>query len=317
MKNTSLLGKLWLIGCILLFNPCKIRAQLSEGFETGLPTSYLTGDVCLLSGTWNANKISNSTAGVQTGTYSCKLKAETNANIIAPNISSDGVGTVSFYASVLSGSGSIQVNYSTNGGTSWNDANGSPFALSSTIIKKTATTNSISPNILVQFRRTQGTVLIDDIVISYYTTWSGATDTDWSTTTNWTNGIPTSSYNVTIPTGLSNYPTISSSTTANCYDLTIESGASLTIQSNASNSGSLIVNGTSSGNVTYQRYVTGNKWHLIASPVAGQDIGDLLVTGSNNIVLSESNYSMKDYDENSDSWNTLFTAADDLKGIAV
>ncbi|MCF8348450.1 MAG: PKD domain-containing protein [Bacteroidales bacterium] len=62
-------------------------------------------------------------------------------------------------------------------------------------------------------------------------TWIG-TGTDWNTASNWSdNTVPTSSYNVTIPTSPSgsNYPVIQVGTTAKCNTLTIESGAIITV----------------------------------------------------------------------------------------
>ncbi|MEI8086771.1 MAG: T9SS type A sorting domain-containing protein [Paludibacter sp.] len=58
--------------------------------------------------------------------------------------------------------------------------------------------------------------------------WLGGTDTDWNTASNWcSNAVPTSTTDVTIPTGITNYPVISG--TSSCKALNIVSGASLTI----------------------------------------------------------------------------------------
>jgi len=73
----------------------------------------------------------------------------------------------------------------------------------------------------------------------------------------------------------------------------------MTIASDASTSGSLIVSGTSSGNITYNRYITSassTKWHMIAAPVGGQSINTFATTGSNNIATSGVNYSITPYD---------------------
>jgi PKD repeat protein len=62
-------------------------------------------------------------------------------------------------------------------------------------------------------------------------TWIG-TSTDWNSASNWSdNTVPTSSYNITIPTAPSggNYPVIQIGTTAKCNTLTIESGATITV----------------------------------------------------------------------------------------
>jgi len=124
--------------------------------------------------------------------------------------------------------------------------------------------------------------------------WIGISDNDWSSTSNWNFGLPSSSDDVVIPSGLANYPTIneSPSSPATCNNLIVNSSASLTINpgkaltvsgdftnngtlalaSNANGNGSLIVNGTISGNVTAQRYIGAysagdNGWHLLSSPV--------------------------------------------------
>lgn len=92
-----------------------------------------------------------------------------------------------------------------------------------------------------------------------------ATTTDWATGTNWDDGnVPASGTDVTIPTGASNYPTISAD--ANCNNITIEDGASL------KGAEYLTVNGTA----TMQRSISGwtnntpgaaDGWHLLSSPV--------------------------------------------------
>jgi len=73
---------------------------------------------------------------------------------------------------------------------------------------------------------------IGDIAVGELTTsgtWTGAVSNDWFITGNWSSGsIPTSASNVTIPSALSIYPTISTGT-ATTNNLTIQSGASVTI----------------------------------------------------------------------------------------
>lgn len=98
------------------------------------------------------------------------------------------------------------------------------------------------------------------------------------------------------------------------YGLTVtgnlSNSATMTVKSSSeTSSGSLIVGGTSTGNITYERYMTGSKWHLTASPFVGQDIGDFLTNAANAIVLNGSDYSMMDYSESSDAWNSYFTSA--------
>ena len=57
------------------------------------------------------------------------------------------------------------------------------------------------------------------------TTWSGDTNNDWSTSSNWSNGIPVATSDILIPASLTNYPTASGVVTVN--SVMINSGASL------------------------------------------------------------------------------------------
>jgi hypothetical protein len=138
----------------------------------------------------------------------------------------------------------------------------------------------------------------DDYAVGGY--WMGGTIdhlTDWNTDANWANGsVPTSSTNVNIYSKTHN-PVIS--TSADCKNLSVESGATLSIQeakdltvaedltnsgtftinSSASGTGSLIVNGTATGTVTMERYIAAavwgtwnDGWHFVSSPVANYDI---------------------------------------------
>ena len=82
------------------------------------------------------------------------------------------------------------------------------------------------------------------------------------------------------------------------------------LKSDASNTASLIVNGTSSGNVTVQRYLTGdgNTWHLTGVPVVGQEINGFITAAGNSFATHEGQYGLGVYNEADDSWTT-FTAA--------
>lgn len=113
-------------------------------------------------------------------------------------------------------------------------------------------------------------------------------DTDWANTANWTYGtIPIATDNVHIETGATNDPIIGATTGAVTNNLIVDSGESLTI----TGGGSLIVSGTSSGNVTYNRTLTSKPanadgWHLVSSPVAGEVFDNDYVT--NNSIASGS-----------------------------
>jgi len=69
-------------------------------------------------------------------------------------------------------------------------------------------------------------------------TWTGAVSTDWFIAGNWTGGLPTAVTDVLIPAGAPRYPSIGSGT-ASTLNISLQSGASLTMTG-----GTLNVNGT-------------------------------------------------------------------------
>jgi hypothetical protein len=94
--------------------------------------------------------------------------------------------------------------------------------------------------------------------------WTGVFNNTWGISLNWsTNVVPKINADIIIPNGLTNYPTATSPVTFN--SLTINSGASF------------IPKSTVTGPVTYKRSIETIGWHLIASPVVGETIEDLIV----------------------------------------
>ncbi len=112
-----------------------------------------------------------------------------------------------------------------------------------------------------------------------YIIWTGNTDNDWFTTSNWdTNVLPSSTSDVIIPSNLTNYPT--ANTTINFNTLTIESGATFIPEST--------VNGT----ITHKKNIPDTNWHFITPTVIGETYENIIqnhsfATGTgNNIGLS-------------------------------
>ncbi|PIV97959.1 MAG: hypothetical protein COW43_00695, partial [Flavobacteriaceae bacterium CG17_big_fil_post_rev_8_21_14_2_50_31_13] len=105
--------------------------------------------------------------------------------------------------------------------------------------------NSGSPR-FAAYTGSQRDISIYKIVTS--TTWTGNVDTDWATAGNWSDGVPTVSKNAIIP-DVTNAPIIGASTNAIVFNLSVSEPNGIVINSG----GSLIVNGTSTGNVTYTR----------------------------------------------------------------
>ena len=134
--------------------------------------------------------------------------------------------------------------------------------------------------------------------------WNGLSSTAWATDSNWASGTaPASGDNVFIRDS-SNDPIISTTgvqvtnlTVESSGSLTINAGKDLTVSGNFSNSGtvtlnsssnsysSLIVQGTSTGNIKYSRYVNATDggdrgWDLIGSPVNGLQISSFVTTNT-------------------------------------
>ncbi|MBE0661107.1 MAG: T9SS type A sorting domain-containing protein [Bacteroidales bacterium] len=101
-------------------------------------------------------------------------------------------------------------------------------------------------------------------------TWTGSTSTAWNIAGNWNPvGIPTASDNVTIPSGTTHSPTVSGSTGGVCNNLTVNSGATLSITGTSGSSTVLTVSGTATlnGALSIGGHFLGNTGKLIAGNV--------------------------------------------------
>jgi hypothetical protein len=160
-------------------------------------------------------------------------------------------------------------------------------------------------------------------------TWAGTSSTSWSTASNWSGSLdaPSEYKNVVIATS-SNDPVVSSS--IECKDLTINSGASvniayngeltingdltnnagntgLIIKSTSSGTGSLITEGDINGNVTVERYVDGSsngKYHYLSSPIQS-------ATGAS----LNADYNMYEYQDSLKNWKRIFSGDALVPGI--
>ncbi|WP_298762790.1 BspA family leucine-rich repeat surface protein [uncultured Polaribacter sp.] len=125
--------------------------------------------------------------------------------------------------------------------------------------------------------------------------WNGNSNTDFNTQSNWQDGFDdTCVIDISIPV-TSNDPIIDTSTSVPSNNLTIDSGATLTINGALTvntnlttnngltlNSGSsIIVNGTSTGNLTYKRNLpNGFVYYNTASPVLGETVENFIATNN-------------------------------------
>lgn len=142
----------------------------------------------------------------------------------------------------------------------------------------------------------------------------GATSTvEYSGTDQW---IKAGTYGHLVLSGSGTKSVLSASNITVQGNLTTGGLLSLSSDGDVSNVTSLIVNGTSTGNVTYSRYVTGASpnWHLIASPVSGQSIKSFVQAGGNAIATSGINYGLGQYTENTNAWSMYTTGNIDAAG---
>ena len=112
--------------------------------------------------------------------------------------------------------------------------------------------------------------------------WTGATDTDWNTASNWNVAVPTSVNNAEIPATAPNQPVLTG--TGNCNDLRLNAGAQMTIttgsdlnvngnlilEAGSSGTASLVDNGSLNvtGSTNVEHYYSDNRWHFISSPLS-------------------------------------------------
>ncbi len=95
--------------------------------------------------------------------------------------------------------------------------------------------------------------------------WTGTIDSDWGNANNWNNNeTPGLTTDIIIP-DVANDPVISSTTDANCNNISIKAGAELTIEAG----GTLITEGNiaNSGTISISHSIANDdKWHLISMP---------------------------------------------------
>ncbi len=159
------------------------------------------------------------------------------------------------------------------------------------------------------------------ILVATDNSWTGGKDTEWTDIANWTNGVaPTATKDSNVQVSANN-PVISATTVAAVKKLdvgasaalTIASGGSLTVSGDFTNDGtvslnstaddfsSLIVEGTATGDITYNRYVNayndglGGGWDFVGAP-ADMTIEDFITANGANIQVLGDDYAFAQYD---------------------
>lgn len=108
---------------------------------------------------------------------------------------------------------------------------------------------------------------IDGTFAKTPTVWTGASDNSWSTSGNWSSGVPGTNNRVFIPNA-ANDPTISAAT--DCNSLVLESDATLLGAEN------LTINGTA----TVKRSLSVGKWQYFTPPTTNATANDIEITTS-------------------------------------
>ncbi len=201
---------------------------------------------------------------------------------------------------------------------------------------KIITVGAVTFNRAVKFQFDSGDIEYSSITINNSIFWDGSTDTSWETASNWsTNELPTAAASIIVGDGMPNYPTVNSDasiasiTLSSASSLTVDQTSSLTVSGDLTNNSgtvtlnstadafsSLIVEGTATGDITYNRYVNvyddGNSggWDLVGSPTV-MTVADFIIANGANIEVLGDNYAFAQYNNASGQWERYATALQD------
>ncbi len=168
-----------------------------------------------------------------------------------------------------------------------------------------------------------------------YSRWTGAQSTVWNNPNNWTMGVPTATIDALIPSAPANQPVIDID--AVTRKLTIDAGASLNVNplKSLTTEGRFTINGTfilksdASGNaslinlstisygasseVITQLYLSGSKYHHVASPTVTTDADRF----KSDPYIPYYNPNFYSYNESGSTWNQLGTDWNEFSGNMV
>ncbi|MDN5204703.1 T9SS type A sorting domain-containing protein [Fulvivirgaceae bacterium BMA10] len=238
-------------------SPTYATVPYNEGFESGLQGA----EWCLTNGGYSRTRISSDNTA-NTGSYHLTMESAVDNNTsqneawLHLDLSGETQVGMDFYFKDFGDeddAGLEGVFFSDDGGSSFTQV----FSISPTAytddtwsqitldVDNLATTNGLSLNstFVIKFQQTDNYTIeggpdgfaFDDIrVHANASDWTGNTDNDWNTATNWSNGIPDCTTNVTIPdvSGASgNFPILNAGANGSVGNLTIQNNAQLTIAS--------------------------------------------------------------------------------------
>ncbi len=151
----------------------KIALVINEDFESATKTAYTAADIILTSGTWNLNDalIGNSASDVKAGLQSVRMRnsGKITMKFDAPN----GVSTLTVKHAKYGAdaSGTWQLWYSINAGTSYAQSGTTITTSTTTLITQSFTLN-VTGAVRIEIRKTDGgtnRINFDDITINDYT----------------------------------------------------------------------------------------------------------------------------------------------------
>lgn len=145
---------------------------LTETFETGTKGSYAAADAVLSTGTWNFNDalIGNLSGDAKTGTQSARLRNSGKLTMKFDKTGGAGTVAIDHAAYGTDASGTWQLWYSTNSGTSYVQAGSSVTSMGNSLSTANFTLN-VSGNVRIEIRKTDGgtnRINIDNVVVNDY-----------------------------------------------------------------------------------------------------------------------------------------------------
>ena len=253
-----------------------------------------------VAGTGSAITFGNQLAGTYTvsGTNSGGTTAMTGSAVITETAQLATSVTIAASANpVTSGTTVTFTPTPVNGGTptyQWY-VNGSPAATGSSYAFVPANGDQVyvimttSLSCVTSATATSNTITVTvNANVPANSTWTGTSNSEWFTAGNWSDGVPGAITHVTIPGGLTNYPTLLSSTSI----------AGITINNGGSFIGSEYL---TTGTALVKRDIVNTKYHYVSSPVASTTFGSVFP-------LNQFEVWARAYNETTGDWDNLAMA---------
>ncbi|UAY50709.1 hypothetical protein [Ferruginibacter albus] len=207
---------------------------------SGTGSAITFNNVTSSSGTTTYTVKGTSTCGTTTMAGSAAVTVNANPAITSATTGSNSYGNAATYQITAS---NTPTGYSTSTLPSGFSLNSSTGLIS---IANTAAVGTYNITITASNANScSGSTTLVYTIVPGTTTWkSGNSTSDWSTSGNWTNGVPSTSVDASIPAGNTPYPALTTNITVG--NLTFGTAATLTIGANT-----LTINGTISGAGTF------------------------------------------------------------------